>query len=135
MSATIAATTTGAPLATREIGTGLWLLVPRGDLDGGTVPALRSACVAALDRGGLDIVVDLRGVRTMCLDALDILALVSETLLARGGFLWLAYGGVGPSSDIAPIDERGLEAVEGVNQALDDALRADRIEAEVALGA
>lgn len=123
MGATTAATTTQASLATREIGTGFWLLVPRGDLAGDAVPALRSACVAALDRGGLDIVVDLRGVRTMYLDALDILALVSETLLARGGHLWLVRNGARNPSDRVPVDERGLEAVEGINPALDDALR------------
>ena len=129
MSETTAATTTQASLATREIGTGLWLLVPRGDLAGDAVPALRADCVAVLDRGGLDIVIDLRGVRTMCLDALDVLALVSETLLARGGRLSLVHDDGGRSSEVVRVDERGLEAVEGI-KALDEARRADRAVAE-----
>lgn len=96
MTATPAAPTTGAPLAAREIGTGRWLLAPRGDLGGDAVPALASSCVAALDRGGLELVVDLRGVRVVCRDALEVLGLVADTLSAREGALSLRLGDDGP---------------------------------------
>jgi hypothetical protein len=117
-----------APIATREIGTGLWLLAPAGNVDGAGARSLRAACVAALDRGGLNLVVDLTGARRLCQDALDVLVSVSETLLARGGFLWLASGGgeAGHAYEILPIDERGLEAAEGFNLALDAALDHER---------
>jgi anti-anti-sigma regulatory factor len=96
VNATPAATTTDAPLALREIGTGRWLLAPDGDLGGETVAALRRSCVAVLDRGGLELVVDLRGVRVVCTDALEVLGLVADTLDARSGALSLRVSDDGP---------------------------------------
>jgi anti-anti-sigma factor len=127
VTATSAAPTSRAPIASSEIGTGLWLLAPRGDLDGTGARELRAACVAALDRGGLNVVVDLTGTRSMCMDALDVLVSVSETLLARGGFLWLATAGeAGYAYELLPVDDRGLTAAEGFSVALDGALAAER---------
>ena len=110
-------------LSSTEVGRGLWLLDPVGDLDGVAARALRSACVSALDEGGLSIVLDLTGVRRMSIDTLLVLASVSETLIARGGFLWLAAAGDGAYSyDLLPLDERGLHAARGFCAVLDSAL-------------
>ncbi|HEU0336689.1 MAG TPA: STAS domain-containing protein [Gaiellaceae bacterium] len=126
MTVTSSAPTSRASIASREIGTGLWLLAPPGDLDAAAAPPLRAACVAALDRGGLNLVVDLTGARELSADALDVLVSVSETLLARGGRLWLAVAGTGHAYDVLPVGERGLEAAEGFHDALDAALAAER---------
>lgn len=125
MAVTSSAPTSRAPIASREIGTGLWLLVPPGDLDAAAAPPLRAACVAALDRGGLNLVVDLTGARTLSADALDVLVSVSETLVARGGRLWLAATGAGHAYDLLPVGERGLQGAQGFNSALDAALAAE----------
>lgn len=126
MPTTSSAPTSSPPIASREVGTGLWLLAPRRDLDAAAAPPLRAVCVAALDRGGLNLVVDLTGAREVSSDALDVLVSVSETLLARGGRLWLAATGARHAYDLFPVGERGLEAAEGFNRALDAALRAER---------
>jgi anti-anti-sigma regulatory factor len=127
MAVTSSAPTSRAPIASREIGTGLWLLEPPGDLDTAAAPPLRAACVAALDRGGLNLVVDLTGARELSADALDVLVSVSETLLARGGLLWLAATEAGGHAyDLLPVGERGLEAAAGFSSALDAALAAER---------
>jgi hypothetical protein len=82
--------------------------------------------VAALDRGGLNLVVDLTGAREVSAETLDVLVSVSETLLARRGQLWLAARSAGQAWELLPVGERGLEAAEGFNDALDAALAAER---------
>jgi hypothetical protein len=126
MAVTSSAATSRAPIASREIGTGLWLLALPADLDAAAAPPLRAACVAALDRGGLNLVVDLTGAREVCVEALDVLHTVSETLLARGGRLWLAARNAGQAWELLPVGQRGLEAAEGFYGALDAALAAER---------
>lgn len=134
MPVTSSAPTSRAPIASREVGPGLWLLAPPGDLGAAAAPPLRAACVAALDRGGLNLVVDLTGARELSAEALDVLASVSETLLARGGRLWLATRSAGHAFDLLPIGERGLETAEGFNSALDAALAALAAERAMAGG-
>jgi hypothetical protein len=112
-----------ATIESTEIGTGLWLLEPPGDLDAAMTRGLRNACIAVLDRGGTGIVLELTDVDDLCEEACDVLATVAETLRARGGLLWLARAGHGGYSyDLQAVDERGLAAAHGFCPGVDSAL-------------
>ena len=105
-----------------EIGPGLWVLVPGANLDDEAAEELRSACIEAIDRGALTLVVDLGAVRQISLDALDVLASASSSLLARGGRLSLT-GGHEAIHALAPEDAATLGEL---TQTPDEALVADR---------
>ena len=116
----------GTGLSSIEVGRRLWIVVPPSTVDSEQAGELRDALVEALDRGALNLVVDLTTVVEMSSDAVDVLAAVSETLLARGGLLWLAnMGGDGYSFAILPVDERGLGALVGLSPAIDAILLGD----------
>jgi hypothetical protein len=55
------------------------------------IEGVQDACLNALDRGALIVAVDLNGIDTLPSGAVDVLAVVSEILAARGGRLWLAW--------------------------------------------
>lgn len=109
-----------------EVGKGLWILRPATDLDDLGAGELQNMCIAALDRGALNVVVDLSRIEEFSLAALDVLVSTSEALLARGGSLWLASMGADECAcDLVQMDERGFSVLEGVSPALDRALSAD----------
>jgi hypothetical protein len=75
----------------RQMEADAWLVDCPMDISAGeAIENLRDACLGALDRGALTLVVVLRGTRSLSLDALEVLAVVSEILAAREGRLWLA---------------------------------------------
>lgn len=123
MTNAVAEARTHVTLTPIEIGPGLWLLVPGANLDDEAAEELRSACIEALDRGALTLVVDLSTVRQISLEALDVLASASSSLLARGGRLSLA-GGDEAIHSFAPAPEEAA-ALRELIQTLDEALVAD----------
>ncbi len=112
MTTTAMEPTVGAALRPIEIGAGLWALVPGGKLDDEAAEELRDACVEALDRGAETLVVDLTAVTAIGLEALDVLAACSSSLLACGGLLWLAGGNDEHDAiELAPVDDAALETL------------------------
>lgn len=106
-----------------EIGPGLWVLVLGANLDDEAAGELRSACIDALNRGALTLVVDLSAVRQISLEALDVLASASSSLLARGGRLQLV-GGDEAIHSFAPAPEDAA-ALRELIRTLDVALAAE----------
>lgn len=102
---------TAAQPAAVEIGAGLWAILPGLDEPGPQrAEGLRTAALAALDRGALDVVVEPGGLSRTGAGALDVLGALSDSLLARGGRLWLARAGERDEPlAFVPVGEGGLE--------------------------
>jgi hypothetical protein len=80
------------PPTIKQIGPAAWLVSCQADsLSREAIEGVQDACLNALDRGALVIAVDLNGIETLPSGAVDVLAVVSEMLAARGGHLWLAW--------------------------------------------
>jgi hypothetical protein len=109
--------------AAEEVARRVWVVVPESVLDARGTDELRDALIGALDRGALNLVVDLTAVTEISQGALEVLGTVSETLRARGGLLWLAtMGAEGFPFSIRPVDESGLGGHAGLTSALEGAL-------------
>jgi hypothetical protein len=81
------------------------------------------------------VIVDMTEVEHIDDEALGILEAVAASLLARGGYLWLANAGArGYRFAILPVDEHGLGQFLGHSAALDDALLADCAEHDRSAG-
>jgi anti-anti-sigma regulatory factor len=114
----------------KEVGSGLWTVALARKLDVEVTEALRSVCIDALDRGALNVVVDLTGVEAISLDALDVLTSMSESLLVRGGLLWIGCRSPEQGAySLLPVGEEGFWNAYGVSDALDEALIADGLAA------
>jgi hypothetical protein len=106
-----------------ELAGGLWRLVPPSRVDRNGTGDLRDACLDALDRGAVNVFLDVTGVELICEDALDVLDSVRESLLARGGLLWVAVERErGHAFAVTAVDERGLAAAAGLSDVLDRAI-------------
>lgn len=116
----------GTAVATIEIGREMWVVVPPSTINAAAEGDLRDALISALDRGARNLVVDFAKVDTISADAADVLSSVSQTLIARGGCLWLANIAAGGSFPMVAVDARGLDPLAGLNPALDAALLGDR---------
>lgn len=112
----------GTAVASVEIGREMWVVVPPSTIGAAAQGEFRDALVDALDRGARNLVVDFGCIEEISVDAVDVLSSVSQTLIARGGCLWLANFAAGGSFPIVAVDGRGLDPLAGLNPALDAAL-------------
>jgi hypothetical protein len=112
----------GMAVASIEIGREMWVVVPPSTISAVAEEELRDALVSALDRGARNLVIDFANVGEISREAADVLSSVAQTLIARGGCLWLANLAADHSFPIVRVDGRGLDPLAGLNPALDAAL-------------
>lgn len=107
------ADSTATQPAAVEVGAGLWAILPGREQPGPqALEGLRSAALSALDRGALDVLVEPGSIARSGIGSLDVLAALSDSLLARVGRLWLARaGGREQQLAFAPVSEGRLEAL------------------------
>jgi anti-anti-sigma regulatory factor len=93
------ATPASKTLTIREIESAAWLITCEVDtLSIEATEHIQDACLEVLDRGALAVAVHLSEVEAVPSYAVDMLAVVSEILAARGGRFWLVW----PHSDLGP---------------------------------
>jgi hypothetical protein len=73
------------------LGSGVWLLACHAELESpDAVDELQEAFLTARDEGAECVVVDLSELRSVSLDAMQLLVAIADIELAEGGRLWLA---------------------------------------------
>jgi anti-anti-sigma regulatory factor len=83
--------TSKAPIV-REIESAAWLIDCEVDtLSIEATERIQDACLSVLDRGALVVVVNLSRVDAIPSHAVEVFAVVSEILAARGGRFWLMW--------------------------------------------
>jgi hypothetical protein len=76
----------------KEIAPTAWLITCQNDVPSSeTIEDIQDACLNALDRGALIVAVDLNRMVAIPSKAIEVFAITSEMLAARGGCLWLVW--------------------------------------------